>query len=598
VRAIILIYFLPSLIVFNLTISVAQEKKDSVERKSMTKKAFHEGLKLITTNSKDTILNENSINPYAQHAGKIIRNINIDRIGFEKSIYDSAKKVDKTITKLANKLHIDTRLKIIRKHLFIRENQALNPHELADNERFLRDKDFILDCRIIVTPIENTDSVDVLVVTRDVFSLGGSLGGTIPTAPKIRLYDANVDGRGQRIEYTALIDQERTPKYGYSLVYRKSSVLGSLTNLELGYTELNSGYSFGDENEFALRMRLDRPLVSPYTRLAGGGEVSRNWSENVYGEPDSTFLKYQYKVVDGWIGYNIGIHKDIADRSRKFLALRFVDGYYIDQPDQVEYLQERKYNNIYGYLSEFTFYEKNYYKTRYVYGFGRTEDVPYGYTLGISAGYVRQLGIERPYAAIKWDYGKAFTKGDFVRLITQVGGYYRDNKMEDVIVQGGATYFARLLQLNRFKLRNLAQVTYTQLTNRTAIDYLNISKKEIPGFSSDSIRADQRLALHAESVLYTPWTLLGFRFAPFVSLDLVTLNCVQCATDNEVYTGLSSGLRTRNENLIFGTMEVKFTYIPKDQYGNSKFVFGFKQNLQVKNTGSFVKAPSFILYNN
>jgi hypothetical protein len=578
--------------------SRAQEKKDSVEKASAAKKAFREGIKLISTSPKDTIRNEKSITPYLEHTGKVIRSIKIERIGFEKSIYDSAKKVNKTITRLANTLHVDTRIKIIRKHLFIKEYQKLNPHELADNERFLRDKDFILDSRFIVTPIEGTDSVDLLVITRDVFSLGGSIGGTIPTAPKIRLYDANVDGRGQRIEYTALIDQDRTPKYGYSLIYRKSSVLGSLTNLELGYTELNSGYSFGDENEFALRMRLDRPLVSPYTRLAGGGEVSRNWSENVYGEPDSTFLKYQYKVVDGWMGYNIGIRKDLSDRSRKFLALRFVDGYYVDQPDQVEYLQERKYNNIYGYLSEFTFYEKNYYKTRYVYGFGRTEDVPYGYTLGISGGYVRQLGIERPYAAIKWDYVKAFNKGDFIRLVAQAGGYYRNEKMEDVILQGGAAYFTRLLQLNRFKLRNLAQVTYTQLNNHTVIDYLNISKKEIPGFSSDSIRADQRLALHTESVLYTPWTLLGFRFAPFVSLDLVTVNCVQCATDNDLYVGLSSGLRTRNENLIFGTLEVKFTYIPKDQYGNSKFVFGFKQNLQVKNTGSFVKAPSFILYNN
>ncbi len=596
-RIIIKIYFLFSLIFPGTTVSWAQDKKDSVEKKSITKKAFREGIKLISTNPGDTVVNENSVDTYAEHAGKIIRTINIERIGFEKSIYDSAKKVDKTITRLANTLHIDTRLKIIRRHLFIKENQSLNPHELADNERFLRDKDFILDSRILVIPIAGTDSVDITVITRDIFSLGGSLGGTIPTSPKIGVYDANVDGRGQRIEFTALIDQDRTPKFGYSLLYRKSSILGSLTNLELRYTELNSGYSFGDENEFALLMRLDRPLVSPYTRLAGGGEISRNWSENVYTEPDSTFLKYEYKVLDAWIGYNIGIHKEISDRNRKFVALRYVDGYYVDQPDQIEYKEERKYNDIYGFLSEFTFYRQNFYKTRYVYGFGRTEDVPYGYNLGFSAGYIKQLGVKRPYGAIKWNYGKAFNKGDFVRLAAQLGGYYHNSKMEDIILQGGASYFTRLYQLHRYKLRNLISATFTQLTNRTAIDYLNISKKEIPGFGSDSIKANQRLALHAESALFTPWTLLGFRFAPFAAIDIVSVNCVQCATDNDLYYGLSGGLRTRNENLIFGTIELKATYIPKDQYGNSKFVFGFTQNLQVKNTGSFVKAPSFISYN-
>ncbi len=591
------IFLLSSLIALNLMGVQAQVKKDSVEKKSITKKAFQEGMKFISTSPQDTIVNENSVDPYAEHAGKIIRNIHIERIGFEKSIYDSAKKVTKTVTRLANTLHVDTREKIIRKHLFISINKPLNPHEVSDNERFLRDRDFILDSRILVTAVEGTDSVDLTVFTRDVFSLGATLGGSIPTKPKIGIYDANVDGRGQRIELTTLINPERNPKVGYSIFYRKSSILGSLANLELRYTELNNGYSFGDENEYALLARLNRPLVSPYSRLAGGVEVSRNWSQNVDNRPDSLFLQYNYKVVDAWIGYNIGIHKEISNRNRKFLAMRFFDGYYIDQPEQEAFQEIRKYNNIHGYLSEFTFYRQNFYKTRYVFGFGRTEDVPYGYTLGLSAGYIRQLGIERPYAAIKWNYGVAFKKGDFIRLLAQVGGYVRNDKMEDAIIQTGATYFTRLYQLNRYKLRNVAGATYTQLHNRTAIDYINIGQKEIPGFRGDSLNANQRIALHVESVLFTPWTLFGFRFAPFAALDLVSVNCIICATDNELYYGISSGLRTRNENLIFGTIEVKATYIPKDQYGNSKFVFGFRQNLQIKNTGSFVKAPSFILYN-
>ncbi len=596
-RVIITLYLLTSLLFLGAMDSWAQAKKDSVEKKSITKKAFREGLKLISTTPKDTIVNVKSIDPFAEYAGKIIRHIDIDRIGFEKSIYDHEKKVDKTITRLANTLHHNTRVRIIREHLFIRENKPLNPHELADNERFLRDKDFILDSRIIVTPIDNSDSVDLTVITRDVFSLGGSAGGTIPTSPKISVYDANVDGRGQRIEYTALIDQDRSPKYGYALKYRKSSLFGSLTNLELGYTQLDNGFSFGDEIEFALLMRLSRPLVSPYSRLAGGAEISNNWSENVYSKPDSTFLNYNYKVLDGWMGYNIGIHKELTNRNRKFIAIRAFDGFYLNQPDQPEYQEERKYNDIFGYLSEFTFYRQNFYKTRYVYGFGRTEDVPYGYTLGISAGYIRQLNIERPYTAVKWNYSMAFNKGDFIQLVAQACGYLHINKVEDIILEGGASYYTRLYQLNRYKSRNAVGVTFTQLSNRKALDYLNISKKEIPGFSSDSIRADQRMVVHLESVLYTPWSLLGFRFAPFASLDIVAVDCILCATNNDLYYGIGGGLRTRNENLIFGTIEAKFTYIPKDQYGNSKFVFGFKQNLRIKNTGSFVKAPSLILYN-
>jgi hypothetical protein len=588
-------------VIFSLTciahVAPAQVSKDSVEKQSITKKAFREGMKLISTNPNDTIVGEKSTDAYEEYAGRIIRNITIDRIGFEKSIYDSAKKVDRTITNLANKLHVDTRTKIIRKHLFIKENQPLNPYKLADNERFLRDKDFILDSRIVVVPIEGTDSVDLTVITRDVFSLGGTFGGSFPTAPKIGIYDANVDGRGQRIEFTALIDQDRTPKFGYSLFYRKSSILGSLTNLEVGYSQINTGVSIGEEPEFAMLVRLYRPLVSPYSRLAGGIELSRNWSKNVYNDPDTAFLNYKYKIFDGWIGYNIGIRRKIQDRNRLFLAVRYFNGYYVDQPEQPEYQEEVKYNNGFGYLTEFTFYRQDYFKTRYVFGFGRTEDIPYGINISISGGYIRQVHLERPYLGLKADYSKASRKGNFVTARFQTGAYFREQNLEDNIIQGKISFTTRLVQLKRYKMRNYVSASYAQLNNRTVIDWLNVSKKDIPGFSADSLDADKRLSVHLETLLYSPWSLLGFRFAPFVAIDAAVIDCISCNTPNEYFLGFSGGFRTRNENLIFGTMEVKVTYIPNNEDGESQFVFGFRQNIRVTNIGSFVRSPSLIFYN-
>lgn len=578
--------------------SWGQAETDSASRKSVTKKAFQQGLRLISTNEADTVINEESIDSYSEFRGRIIRRIGIDRIGFEKSIYDSAKKVDKWVTKLSNTLHVDTRAGIIRKHLFIKPHEFLNPAKLADNERFLRDRDFILDCRIIVTPVEGTDSVDLLVITRDVFSIGGTLGGSPPKKTKFGIYDANVGGYAQRIEFNSLLDQGRVPMYGFSLLYRKSSILGSLTDLDLGYSQTNAGISFGDEDEFAFYARLNRPLVSPYTRLAGGLEVSRNWSENVHDKPDSVFLKYRYTVFDSWLGYNIGINRKVENRNRQFLSLRYINGYYLDQPDQEQYLELRRYNNLFGYLGEFTLYRQNFYKTRYVFGFGRTEDIPYGFTFGVSGGYIRQVHLERPYGAVKFNYGAANKKGNFLKIQVEVGGYYRQQQFEDVVLLTGATYFSRLLQLNRYKMRNLISLNYVQMHNRQVLEWLRLGKYEIAGLSTDSVFADKRLSAHAESALYTPWSLLGFRFAPFAAIDAAVVNCVYCVQASNLFWGFSTGIRTRNENLIFGTMEMKMTYIPEDEYGRSKFVFDFRQNLRVKNSGSFVKAPNLVRYNN
>lgn len=599
IRVLVLTCSIVWLLSMQASYAQVKEKKDSIQKKSITKKAFRGGMKLISTTPKDTVEAERSINPYLQYTGKPIRKITFERVGFEKSIYDSTKKVKKTVTKLANTLHVDTREKTVRQHLFFKENSSVNPYMLADNERFLRDKDFILDSRIVVIPIEGSDSVDVTVVTRDVFSLGGTVGGSFPTAPEIGIYDANVGGRAQRVEFTSLIDSERDPKYGYSLLYRKSSLLGSLTNLDLQYTQLNDGRSYGGQTEYAFLTRLTRPLVSPYSRIAGGLELSHNWSMNVYNDPDTVFKKYTYNIFDIWGGYNFGVHKEITNRNRQFLAFRYFNGSYTDQPDQPEYQEEKRYNSAVAYLSEFSFYRQNFYKTRYVFGFGRTEDIPYGISFGVTGGYVRQLIEGRPYAAVKFNYGEASKKGNFHRLLLQAGGYERNGEIEDIVLQVGGAYFTKLWQMNRYKMRSYISTTYTQLFNRTIADYLDITKNEIPGFKIDSLDSDQRLAIHLESALYTPWSLLGFRFAPFVAIDMVAIKCDYCdpPPTNNTFFGISSGFRTRNENLIFGTMEVKVTYIPENGDGSSKFNFSFKQNLRVKNSGNFVKPPSLIRYN-
>jgi hypothetical protein len=570
-----------------------------VNNESLLKKSFHEGIRLISRKSTDTVLNENSAETYFNYAGKIIRNINIERVGFEVSIYDSSMKARNAIVKIANKLHTDTKEKIIRNHLFLHENEPLNPYKIADNERFLRDKNFILDCRILVIPLVESDSIDLLVITRDVFSIGASVGGSFPNAPKVSVYDANIFGGGQTARFDALLDQDRNPKFGYAVQYSKSSLIGSLTNFELIYTELNTGKSLGDETEFAYIARVSRPLVSPYSRLAGGFEISNNWSRNVYSKPDTSFLNYRYKIIDTWGGYNIGINKQYQNRTRHFVALRYFNSFYVDTVSQETYQKKILYNNIIGYLSEFTLYRQDFFKTRYVYGFGRTEDVPYGISLSLSAGYIQQLDISRPYSGIKLQYTFINRRGNFYNTGINIGGYYRNNNIEDLVLDLTSSYYTKAFSIKNFKIRHSLTIRYTSLGNQTTSDWLKINSSQIPGFNSDSIAAKNRLVLHLESVLFSTWSLLGFRFAPFSSVDAVTVDRISAnqPTSFDQFWGMSAGLRFRNENLIFGTLELKCTYIPKDASGNSQFVFGFKQNLRIKNSGTFVKAPSLILYN-
>ncbi len=139
--------------------------------------------------------------------------------------------------------------------------------------------------------------------------------------------------------------------------------------------------------------------------MAGGFEFSKNWSQNINQVPNSTILKYEYNIADARLAYNFGApKKDFANRDRIFLEGRYLNGYFPEQPDQIEYAREINYNNVNAYLTELTFYRQNYYRTHYEFGFERTEDVPYGKSLSITSGYPHQVGIERPYLRAKYQY--------------------------------------------------------------------------------------------------------------------------------------------------------------------------------------------------
>lgn len=573
----------------------AQDGNDTA-KVSVAQKALSKGIDLITRSSGDTVLVEKAEEKFIPFEGKIIRNINVETVGFEFSIYGEEKPIVQKIGRIANSLHTNTREKTIRQHLFIKPNQRLNPYKLGDNERYLRDQSFILESRIMVTPILDTDSVDLTVVTRDIFSIGGSVGGSFPTAPLFKIYDANVDGRAQGIEFDVLYDNDRVPKTGIAVAYSKSSLLGSFADLMVYYTQLNSGLSAGEEKEYATGISLERPLVSPYSKFAGGAGWSQNWSKNVYSLPDSLFLDYKYNAANLWAGFNFGSEKPLQDRRRKFVALRAFDGYFIDQPEQEYITNESRYHSSRGILAEFTVYEQDFFKTQYVYGFGRTEDIPFGYNFSTTFGYTKTMGLARPYGDINLNYKGASKSGSFYELMLNAAGYFR-NGPEDVAIQTGGTFYSPVFSLGRYKIRNSGSFFYTQLFDQVTNDWLTIRGNTIPGLRVDEVDATQRISFGFESSLFTHWSLIGFRITPFSSFYWAKLKCLTCENKYQNYTGISLGMRIRNENLIFGTMEIKGTFIPNDDEGHSKFAFGFRKNLRFRKSDIFVAAPNLINYN-
>jgi hypothetical protein len=580
--------------------STSVDQNDSTSGGILNNKLTKELISTVTRRNNGPFSEKNvkSEDVFMIYEGKIIRNIIVRHINFERSIYDTTKNVATTFTRLAEKLHSDTRPNVIYNHLFFYSNKPLDPFRLADNERYLRDLDFILDSKISVYPvIGSPDSVDVEVVTRDVFSLG--LRPRVSSFDKysLAIYDANLFGRGQRVQADFLFEGGRSPVTGKGIHYTKSSVGGSLINLSVAYTELNAGPSLGEENEYSYYLNLNRPLVSPYTRLAGGLELSRNWSVNINNDPDSVFRRYRYFDQDAWVGYNIGIKKEARDRSRHFVALRYFQQNFDIQPMQEMERTRRIYNNARFLLGGITFYNQNFYKTNYVYGFGRTEDVPYGTSVNITTGWGEEVGIRRTYIGSTISKRIVTDIGRFYSFELGAGSYFNQRKAEDAVIYLNAVYFSKLYEIRKVKIRHQFRGGYGRAFNNRIQDLLKLDN-QLQGFSPDSLFGFQRTLLQIETTIFTPGQILGFRLAPFVSIEGATLD----RTDDfkkrrDFFWGLSSGFRIRNENLIFGTVEFRVTYFPKTVPGVDHIAFKITSNLRIKYSGAFVRPPTFISFN-
>jgi hypothetical protein len=531
--------------------------------------------------------------------GKIIRHIDIRHIGFDKTVYDTTRNIKNTITRISNALHTNSREGLIRDNLFIRENKPMSPYKMADNERYLRDLDFILDAKFYVVPLRSTaDSVDVVVLTRDVFSLGGSFNPSTPTKTKFRLYDTNLAGWGQRVQFTGLIENGRQPPFAYEVLYRKNSIGGSFVNGTIGYTQLNTGSSYGEEEEKAYYLKLDRPLVSPYTTFAGGMEISKNWSENFFAINDTLFRDYRYIINDFWVGYNIGAGTNGRNRSRHFVSIRAFDQQFTKPPLQSREKQNRLYNNRTFVMGGLTFFKQNFYTASYIYGFGRTEDVPYGYSMSLYLGWTRELKRERPYIGLEAEKSIVTRRNEFYTVGFRAGGFQKEG-LEDGILLVYGSLLSRLIPVGELLIRQSFTVDYAKVYHQRTSQQLDINNDfGLRYFLTDSLTGTKRFHLNSETLAFTPLSLLGFRLAPFAFGEMAMMGTSERSIfRDKPYFGFGGGIRTRNENLVFGTIELRMVYFPRTVGDMNSFAVRVSSNLRVKYSASFVKPPGFVRYN-
>jgi hypothetical protein len=569
---------------------------------------FQDAINSVWKNPNDSLLEDASIlharseKSFELYKDYIIRKIAIQHYGFEVNFSDTTNRVNYLGTKILNTLHTDTREEVIRHNLFIRENTKLNPYKIADNERFLRTIEYIQDARIIVIPIPETDSVDLVVITKDLFSLTGSVEALTFRKAQFGIAEANFMGLGQRIELNSIWQSSRKPKTGFDVGYKVQNIAGTFFRSSIRYSTMAQGIT---EEENAFIVQIDRPLVSPYSKMAGGMEFRLASSINAHQKPDSVFQRYQYNSVDGWVAYNIRFGNDSEfplftnDRNRFFISFRYKQQNFMQTPDQPAYFNHPTYLRSRLALAAITFFRQDFYKMNYLYGFGTTEDVPYGYSATLTGGWHKLAFTDRPYIGLNL-FRYFITSGHgFMQLTLRSGSYIQEGKLTDAGLMVASDWYSPLLSPWGMTLREHIKLNISGLINRTAIDPLKLNNElGIEMLHTDSLYGNFRLSGYAESILYTRYKLWGFRIAPFAYVAGSLLVPEQASVlKSDFFTNIGGGIRIRNENLVLGTIELRAGYLPRTAWGVKSFDYSIRSNIRFRYQTEFIKAPEVAAYN-
>lgn len=545
---------------------------------------------------------------YTPYNKKQIRHISFTHVAFGTSIKDTTAQFKNFFISLANSVHMNTKEWVIRNHLFFKSGDQLNPYLLADNEKHLRDLPFIQDVRFVVELVPGEeDLVDIEVLTKDVFAFGGSLNMHGLDKYTLEAENENIGGWGDELALRANFDYDRTHPLRWGAAFVKRNIAGSFIDFYSSYSEFVRAIEGGQREEINTSLRLERPLVNANLKWVYALEWIRQKNLNDEYRLDTAFtkrLKYDKENWDVFAARNFKIDDDenlLNDRYRLLAGVRFFNRYFFAIPDSFNLKYSYQFHNEKALLLGASLYKQEFVKTNYVYGFGRSEDVPTGIDFQLNAGRVKKYDRDRWYAGIGFRFREFVPSEAYVDYTMKLGGYLNGRRWEDLAILTNLDAFSKLRNIgSRWKYRLFSSFGFTAQHKPILNEPLWLeSEFGLPELNNRrTIYGNARTTIKVESVFYSPLNFVNFKLAPFSFARISFLNKENKSFwDVDRYSSIGGGLRLRNESLIFGTLEVKFFYFPEGNYRNEHWRFEFKSNIRFKYNQPIIKRPEIFRLN-
>jgi hypothetical protein len=508
---------------------------------------------------------------FTDYEGKTIMNIGFHTASmFAPSIEEIQYSTRSKLERIGRMLHFSTSEMVIRNNLLFKSGENLDPFLMADNERLLRQLSYLEDARILIFENAiNPEGVDVLVITQDRWARGFDMNFSEIDRGEFEFYNKNVLGLGQEFGLNLLFNAAEDNNIGFRTGIKLNNI---------GRTFLTSGVSY--RNAFGstvLNIRSGRNFITPSMKYAGGLAFTSSKLIDDYVFPDSSFLnqRLDFNFYDYWFGRSFQLQDRDEKRNNLFITTRYNRNIFYDRPEIGENIRYQFHNRDI-FLLGLTYTSLGYLKSRYIYGFGPTEDIPLGFKFETIAGYEDNQFFPRWYGSLNISRSNYFNRVAYLQSNVSLGGFLNDGSFEQGMLKLESTGFSSLISVNGHYMRQFFHLNFTRGFARFEDELINISNMYgIRGLRSERLRGTRKLILQAETMFYSRRNWYGFRYALYSMVDLGWIGTGSNLISSEgFYGGLGAGMRVRNEHLVFPTVNFRLAWFPRiPEPASAKFFY-------------------------
>ncbi len=510
-------------------------------------------------------------------SGKVIRKINIEILDvFGGSVDNPKDTVRSWLQNGGNSLHIETKEWLITNKLLFSEGEIFVPFDIEESERIIRQSPYVYDVRIIPQKIENNaDSVDIMIYVQDIWSIyGGVTYSPGNRTGRTWFNDINFLGFGNELKGGLKFDQELTHGWDWDGGYSVNNIGNTFISANVFYSSVPDRQLYG--------IMIGRDFISQV--ITWGGGISQLWQNTRYPDLRDTLGLVETardNQQDYWLGYAFDVRPfdpTTVYQNRFNIAGRVTRTVYSEKPDSdpLNLFQDNTF-----YLGRVGFSYRTYYQDRYVFGLGRTEDIPLITMIELLFGLEQGARSSRPYYGLKTGYSFHNDHLGYLYGGFQTGAFRSHGKWLNRTSILELLYFSHLYAIGKYTWRHYigSRYSYSFDPSRPQ-DVLNINDQGgLRGFSDGYLRGNKKLVLNYEADIFVPLKFLGFQLAVIVFADFGLISSINSSLfASMLYQGYGFGFRIRNEHLIFPQFQFMFGFYPNTPQASGEHFNMFQQN--------------------